>query len=64
VFLRSVLQLVVTANIPSSLILSTLMIEAVCSSEMLVLSRAALRHILEDGILRSHIPENHKSYKT
>jgi hypothetical protein len=56
VFLRSVLQLVVTANVvPSSLILSTLMKEMVHSSETSVLTRGTWHHIPEDGIL--HVPK-------
>jgi ABC-type uncharacterized transport system permease subunit len=39
-FLRSVLQLLVTANVPGSLILLTLMMEATHSSETSVLIRA------------------------
>jgi hypothetical protein len=41
-----------TANVRSSLILFTMMIEAICSSETLVVTRATRRHIREDGILR------------
>jgi hypothetical protein len=46
----SVLQLLVTANVPSSLILVTLMMEAIRSFEMSVLSTATRRHIPEDDI--------------
>jgi hypothetical protein len=53
VFLRSMRRLLVTANIvPSSLILVTLMMEALHSFNMLVL----------DSILHSHRCENLKSY--
>jgi hypothetical protein len=46
------LQLLVTANfVPSSLILFTLMMEAIRSSETSVLARAARHHIAEDSIL-------------
>jgi hypothetical protein len=62
-FLRSVLQLLVTANVlPSSLILSSLMLEAINSSETSVLARATRRHILKEVILLSHRSENLKSY--
>jgi hypothetical protein len=48
----SVLQLLVTANVaPSSPILATLMMAAICSSETLVLTRAIQHNIPEDGIL-------------
>jgi hypothetical protein len=54
-FLRSVFQLTVTANIVLSLLIpSTPMMEAVRSSETLVLTTAARSHISEDGILHSH----------
>jgi hypothetical protein len=64
VFLRSVRRLLVTANVPSSPILVTLMMEALGSSETLVLTRATWRNIVENGILHSHRRENFISYIT
>jgi hypothetical protein len=45
VFLRSVLQLLVTSEVPSSLILYTLMMEAILFSETSVLRRATRHRI-------------------
>jgi hypothetical protein len=48
---HSVCWLLVTANIPSLLILSTMMMEATYSSKTLVLTKATGCHTPEDGIL-------------
>jgi hypothetical protein len=54
VFLRSVLRLLVSADVvPNSPILVPLMADLLLSSDMLVLTRATRRHFPEDGILHS-----------
>jgi hypothetical protein len=55
-------QLLVTANVPTSMILVTLMMEALGTSKTSVLIRATQRNIPEYGILNSHRRENLKSY--
>jgi UDP-N-acetylglucosamine 2-epimerase len=62
-FLRNVRRLLVTANvIPSSPILGTLMMEALSSFDMSVLTRATSRNIPEYATLHSHRRENPESY--
>jgi hypothetical protein len=61
VFLCSVRRLVVTANVLSSPILVTLMVEAIHASETSVLTTVTLLTIPEDGLLLSHRREHLKS---
>jgi hypothetical protein len=54
-FLRSVLQLLGTANVLKALILFTLMMESIYSSETSALTRATQRHIPERCSLRNDV---------
>jgi hypothetical protein len=62
VFFCSMLQLLVTANVLSSPILLTLMMEMICSSKTPVLIRGACCNIPKDGILHSNRCKNLTSY--
>jgi hypothetical protein len=60
---HDVLWTLVNSNVaPSSPILFTLIMEAIRSSEMSVLTRTTRRHIPEDGFLHSHSRENLEFY--
>jgi hypothetical protein len=61
-FLRSVLRLIVTANVHSSPIVVTLRMKAIRSSEMSILTRATRHNIPEGYILHTLRRENFKSY--
>jgi hypothetical protein len=61
VFLRSVVRFLVTANVPSSPIIVTLMMQVIRPSETSVLTRGAWCNIPEDGIFHSPRRENLKS---
>jgi hypothetical protein len=54
--------LVMATIVPSSLILVTMMMEALRSSETSILTRTTWHNIPEDSILHSHLCENLKSY--
>jgi hypothetical protein len=57
--------MLLTANVvPSFLIIVTLKMEAIRSSETLILTRATRRNIPEDGFLHSHRCESLISYIT
>jgi hypothetical protein len=61
--MQCVFRLLVTANIVrSSLILVTLKMEAILSSDTAVLTTATRSHVPEDDILYSHRRGNLKSY--
>jgi hypothetical protein len=62
VCLCSVRRLLITAYVPSSVILVTLMMEALRSSETSVLTTTTLRNMPEDAIRHSRRCENLKSY--
>jgi hypothetical protein len=62
VMLRSVHRLLLTANVPSAQNLVIPIMEAISSSETLVLTRATGYNIPEDGNVHSHRCENLKSY--
>jgi hypothetical protein len=63
IFHRSVLRLLITANIvPSSSNVITLIMEAIHPPESSFLTRGTRRNIPEDSILHSYCSENLKPY--
>jgi hypothetical protein len=62
VILPSVRRFLLTANVPSSPILVTMMMEALSSFETSILIRGTRHNIPQDAILHSHRRENLKSY--
>jgi hypothetical protein len=57
--LQYLVTLLVTLKVVSSApILVIIMMEAVCSSETSVLTRATLHHVPDDSIIQSHRREN------
>jgi hypothetical protein len=61
-YMASIIRVEITNIVSSLLILYTLMTEAIHSSETSIHTRAAWRHIQEDGFLHIHRRENFKSY--
>jgi hypothetical protein len=57
-----VLQLLITADLPNSLIPSNLMMEAIGLSETSVLTRSTWCRIPEDDVLHGYRSDNPKSY--
>jgi hypothetical protein len=57
------MRMLLTAIVLSSLILVTLMMEALSSSETSVLTRVPRRNNSEDAILHNHLRENLKSHE-